>query len=197
MAWLYGYPNVITGCLEVYAINIAAWSEQVLDRLKVMKFCLNAHGMDALILICPRFIGTCTQLHAEGVGEGRISQFRRRYYRPHHHKRWRSPFIRCSGRWLQAGIIIKCKIRLAFARMQTLWVPYYSGFSIRSHPIQLFIKSLTCRLRARRANVRAVHAPKHSIGRQDQARRVARVQVSRLGHQATCRTRSNPGCHSH
>ena len=38
-------------------------------------------------------------------------------------------------------------------------------------------------LRAQRGNARAVHAPRHSKGRQDQLRRAARAQVSRLGRQ--------------
>ncbi len=54
-----------------------------------------------------------------------------------------------------------------------------------------------CRLRARRATARAVHAPLNSLARQDQLRRAARAQVSILCHQATCNTRSSPGCHNH
>jgi len=44
MAWLYGYPNVITGCLKVYAIQITVWREEVLDSLEMKEFCFNAHG---------------------------------------------------------------------------------------------------------------------------------------------------------
>jgi hypothetical protein len=73
MAWLYGYPNVITGCLKVYAIKIAVWREQVLDGLKVMKFCLDAHGIVALTLIWRRYIDTCAQLHSESISKGRVS----------------------------------------------------------------------------------------------------------------------------
>ena len=48
-SWLGPYSNVITGCLKVYAIQIAVWREQVLDGLKVMRLCLNAHEMDDCI----------------------------------------------------------------------------------------------------------------------------------------------------
>lgn len=47
MAWLYGYPNVITGCLEVYAIKIAVGREQVLEGDEVLLEC-SWHG-------CPNF----------------------------------------------------------------------------------------------------------------------------------------------
>ncbi|MNF99728.1 hypothetical protein D3C84_826410 [compost metagenome] len=42
--WRFVYPNVVTGCLKVYAIEVAVWREDVLDGLEVKELCFNAHG---------------------------------------------------------------------------------------------------------------------------------------------------------